>query len=167
MGHRVTAKDILMKTPVALGATDLPARTGSEYPPPHDAPCQARSRRRLGDAFGLTQFGVNLLELPPGAWSSQRHWHERQDELIYVLDGEITLVTDEGETLLTPGMTAGFRAGSGNGHHLVNRSAAIARVLEVGTRTADEVSHYPDIDMMYREDSGDVGYYTADGRRLK
>ena len=94
---------------IATRALDLPARTGSGYPPPHDVPCQARSRRRLADAFGLTQFGVNLLELPPGAWSSQRHWHERQDELIYVLEGEVTLVTDEGETLLGPGMTAGFR----------------------------------------------------------
>ncbi len=156
-----------MATPVALGAIDLPARTGSGYPPPHDAPCRPRSRRRLADAFGLTQFGVNLLELPPGAWSSQRHWHERQDELIYVLEGEVTLVTDEGETRLTPGMTAGFRAGSGNGHHLVNRSAAVARVLEVGTRTNQEVAHYPDIGMMYREDARGAGYYTTDGRPLK
>ena len=156
-----------MGTPVALNIDDLPVRTGSGYPAPHDAPCQARSRRRLADAFGLTQFGVNILELPPGAWSSQRHWHERQDELIYVLAGEVTLVTDEGETRLTPGMTAGFRAGSGNGHHLVNRSAAIARVLEVGTRTDQEVAHYPDIAMMFRQDTGSSGYYTADGRPLK
>ena len=156
-----------MGTPVALSVDDLPVRTGSGYPAPHDAPCQARSRRRLADAFGLTQFGVNILELPPGAWSSQRHWHERQDELIYVLAGEVTLVTDEGETRLTPGMTAGFRAGSGNGHHLVNRSAATARVLEVGTRTDQEVAHYPDIAMMFRQDTGSAGYYTADGRPLK
>ena len=156
-----------MGTPVALSVDDLPVRTGSGYPAPHDAPCQARSRRRLADAFGLTQFGVNILELPPGAWSSQRHWHERQDELIYVLAGEVTLVTDEGEARLTPGMTAGFRAGSGNGHHLVNRSAAIARILEVGTRTHQEVAHYPDIAMMFRQDTGSAGYYTADGRPLK
>ena len=84
-----------------------------------------------------------------------------------MLAGEVTLVTDEGETRLTPGMTAGFRAGSGNGHHLVNRSAAIARVLEVGTRTDQEVAHYPDIAMMFRQDTGSAGYYTADGRPLK
>lgn len=152
---------------IAARALDLPSRTGSGYPAPHDAPCQLRSRRRLGDAFGLTQFGVNLLELPPGAWSSQRHWHEQQEELIYVLEGEVTLVTDEGETVLTPGMTAGFRAGSGNGHHLVNRSASPVRVLEVGTRTDKEVAHYPDIAMMFRQDGAEGAYYTADGRPLK
>jgi uncharacterized cupin superfamily protein len=152
---------------IATRALDLPMRTGSGYPAPYDVPCQARGRRRLADAFGLTQFGANLLELPPGAWSSQRHWHERQDELIYVLEGEVTLVTDEGETLLTPGMTAGFRAGSGNGHHLVNRSASTVRVLEVGTRTAQEVAHYSDIGMMFRQNGAEGGYYTADGRPLK
>jgi uncharacterized cupin superfamily protein len=154
-------------TPVAVRATDLPAETGTAYPAPHDLPCRARRRTRLGDAFELSQFGINLLELPPGTWSSQRHWHERQDELVYVLEGEVVLVTDEGETILTPGMTAGFRAGAGNGHHLVNRSGAVVRVLEVGTRTVDEVARYPDIGMMYREDAGGAGYFTADGRPLK
>jgi uncharacterized cupin superfamily protein len=152
---------------IATKALDLPARRGSGYPTPHDIPCRERIRHALADAFGLSQFGVNLLELPPGAWSSQRHWHEQQDELVYVLEGEVTLVTDEGETVLTPGMTAGFRAGSGNGHHLVNRSSSPARVLEVGTRTAAEVAHYPDIGMMYRQDASAAGYYTADGRPLK
>jgi uncharacterized cupin superfamily protein len=152
---------------IAIRANDLPARRGSGYPSPHDAPCRERIRRALGDAFGLSQFGVNLLELPPGTWSSQRHWHERQDELVYVVEGEVTLVTDEGETILTPGMTAGFRAGSGNGHHLVNRSDATVRVLEVGTRTVEEVAHYSDIAMMHREDAGGAGYFTADGRPLK
>ena len=154
-------------TPIVVKATELPARVGSGYPSPHDVPCQARGRRALGDAFGLSQFGVNLLELPPGTWSSQRHWHERQDEFVYVLEGEVVLVTDEGETILTPGMTAGFRAGSANGHHLVNRSNATVRVLEVGTRTVEEVARYPDIGMMYREDAGSSGYFTADGRPLK
>src|SRR5262245_63272841 len=116
-------------TKPALHVDDLPVRTGSTYPPPHDAPCRQRRRRRLSDAFGLSQFGVNLLELPPGAWSSQRHWHEREDEFVYVLDGEVTLVTDAGATTLTPGMVAGFRAGEPNGHHLVNRSDKVARVL--------------------------------------
>jgi len=151
-------------TKPALPVDDLPVRTGSGYPSPHDVPCRQRRRRALGDAFGLSQFGVNLLELPPGAWSSQRHWHERQDEFIYVLEGEVTLVTNEGDTVLKPGMVAGFRAGEANGHHLTNRSNAVARVLEMGTRTAEETAHYPDIGMMYREGEG---YLTADGRRLK
>jgi uncharacterized cupin superfamily protein len=149
---------------IALHVDDLPVRTGTDYPPPHDLPCRQRRRRRLGDALGLSQFGVNLLELAPGTWSAQRHWHERQDEFIYVLEGEVTLVTDEGETVLKPGMIAGFRAGDANGHHLVNRSNAVARVLEMGTRTAEETAHYPDIAMMYREGEG---YLTADGRPLK
>jgi hypothetical protein len=84
---------------IAESALDLPARQGTDYPPPHDAPCLNRIRRALGDAFGLSQFGVNLLDLPPGTWSSQRHWHERQDEFVYVLEGEVVLVTDEGESL--------------------------------------------------------------------
>ena len=151
---------------IAARALDLRARTGSDYPAPHDVPCLARIRRTLGDVFGLSQFGVNLLDLPAGAWSSQRRWHERQDEFVYVLDGEVVLVTDEGETLLTPGMIAGFRAGSSNGHHLVNRSDRTARVLEVGTRTVEEVAHYSDIDMMVREDVGGWGYTTKDGRPL-
>lgn len=144
--------------PIAARASDLPAKTGTSYPAPHDGPCRERRRTRLGDVFGLSQFGVNLLELPPGSWSSQRHWHERQDEFVYVLEGEVALVTDRGETILTPGMTAGFRAGSGDGHHLVNRSGAVVRLLEVGTRTAEEVAHYPDIGMMYREDASGSGY---------
>src|SRR5260370_31776912 len=125
--------------PVAARVSEVRAGVGTDYPPPHDAPCRERRRRRLGEVFGLSQFGVNQLELPPGAWSSQRHWHERQDELVYVLEGEVTLVTDEGETTLSAGMTAGFRAGSGNGHHLVNRSAKTVRVLKVGTPPLDEV----------------------------
>jgi uncharacterized cupin superfamily protein len=152
---------------IAVRALDLLSRRGSGYPAPHDVPCRERVRRTLGDVFGLSQFGVNLLELAPGAWSSQRHWHERQDELVYVLEGDATVVTDEGETMLSAGMVAGFRAGSGNGHHIVNRSNAVVRLLEVGTRTAEETAHYSDIDMMYREDSDTEGYFTKDGRPLK
>jgi uncharacterized cupin superfamily protein len=151
-------------TRTALHTNDVEMHTGTDYPAPHDVPCRQRRRRRLSDAFGLSQFGVNLLELPPGAWSSQRHWHERQDEFVYVLEGEVTLVTDEGETILIAGMVAGFRAGEANGHHLTNRSNALARVLEMGTRTAEETARYPDIGMMYREDQG---YSTLDGRPLK
>ena len=152
---------------IAARALDLPARQGTDYPAPHDAPCRTRIRRALGDVFGLSQFGVNMLDLPPGTWSSQRHWHEQQDEFVYVLEGEVVLVTDEGETVLRPGMVAGFRAGTGNGHHLVNRSDKAARVLEVGTRTAEEVAYYSDIDMMVRDNPNSCDYFTKDGRPLK
>jgi len=152
---------------IAARALDLPARRGSGYPTPHDVPCRERVRHTLGDVFGLTQFGVNLLELAPGTWSSQRHWHERQDEFVYVLEGEATLMTDEGETVLSAGMVAGFKAASGNGHHIVNRSNAVVRLLEVGTRTTEETATYSDIDMMYREDATAEGYFTKDGRPLK
>lgn len=152
---------------IAVSALDLPARQGTDYPPPHDAPCLNRIRRALGDAFGLSQFGVNLLDLAPGTWSSQRHWHEQQDEFVYVLEGEVVLVTDEGETVLRPGMVAGFRAGKANGHHLVNRSDKTVRVLEVGTRTVEEVAYYSDIDMMVRENADGWGYSTKDGQPLK
>ena len=153
--------------PTSARARDLPEQVGSDYPAPHDAPCRARSRRALGDAFGLTQFGVNLLELPPGAWSSQRHWHECQDEFVYVLDGEVALVTNAGETVLSAGMVAGFRAGEPDGHHLVNRSAMVARVIEVGTRGGPEVARYPDIAMMIREDANGSAYSTMDGRPIE
>ena len=151
-------------TKPALHVNEVTPGTGTDYPAPHDRPCRQRQRRRLSDAFGLDQFGVNLVELAPGTWSSQRHWHERQDEFIYVVEGEVSLVTDSGETPLRAGMFAGFRAGDGNGHHLVNRSAAVAKVLEVGTRTAEETAHYSDIDMIYREGEG---YLTRDGQPLK
>jgi len=152
---------------IAIAALDLPARQGTDYPAPHDAPCRNRIRRALGDAFGLSQFGVNMLDLPPGTWSSQRHWHEQQDEFVYVLEGEVVLVTDEGETVLRPGMVAGFRAATGNGHHLVNRSDKTARVLEVGTRTTEEVAYYSNIDMMVRDTADGSVYFTKDGRPLK
>jgi uncharacterized cupin superfamily protein len=153
-----------MADKAALHVDDVSMRVGTGYPAPHDVPCRQRGRRRLSDAFDLAQFGANLLELPPGAWSSHRHWHERQDEFIYVVEGEVTLVTNAGETRLTAGMFAGFPANTGNGHHLINRSAAVAKILEVGTRTAEETAHYPDIGMMYREGEG---YLTPDGKPFK
>jgi uncharacterized cupin superfamily protein len=106
-----------------------------------------RERRRLGDPLGLQNFGVNLLTLPPGAASSQRHWHTRQDEFIYVLEGEVTLVTDAGKQVLTAGMCAGFPAGKPDGHHLINRSKSQVKVLEVGDRTSGDRFTYSDIDM--------------------
>lgn len=130
-----------------IDPSTIEAMVGSTYPPPFDEPCRARERRRLGDAAGLSQFGVNLLRLPPGAWSSQRHWHEKEDEFIYVLGGEVTLVTDDGPELLRTGDAAGFRAGDANGHCLQNRSDADVLVLEIGTRMPGEVAFYSDIDM--------------------
>jgi uncharacterized cupin superfamily protein len=124
-------------------------RTGSSYPPPFDAPCVARKRRRLGDAAGLTDFGVNLLHLPPGSWSSQRHWHALEDEFVYVLEGEVVLVTDAGEEVLRPGDAAGFKAGVPDGHHLQNRSDKEAVMLEIGSRKPEESGEYSDIDMRF------------------
>jgi len=122
--------------------------TGSDYPPPYDAPCRARGRWRLGDAAGLTQFGVNLLELDPGEWSSQRHWHTAEDEFAYVLSGEVVLVSDAGEEVLRAGDCVGFKCGDPDGHHLQNRSDAKAMVLEVGSRRpAEDACSYPDIDL--------------------
>ncbi len=126
-------------------------RVDSADPPPFDEPCRARRRSKLGDAAGLTQFGVNLMRLPPGCWSSQRHWHTHEDEFVYVLEGELTLVTDAGEQVLHPGMAAGFPAGTPDGHHLINRTYRPATYLEVGTRREDvDEIDYPDIDMAVR-----------------
>jgi uncharacterized cupin superfamily protein len=138
-----------------LDSMNVMARTGSAYPAPFDEAVVGRAKRGLGDALGLTQFGVNLVTLAPGAWSSQRHWHVNGDEFVYVLDGEVTLVTDAGETLLKPGMAAGFSAGRANGHHLINRAAKPVLYLEGGTRAEHEEAHYSDIDLKA---------HTVDGR---
>jgi uncharacterized cupin superfamily protein len=125
-----------------------PTRFGTGYPPPYDAPCLERKRWKLGDAAGLTQFGVNLQRLAPGVWSSQRHWHTAEDEFVWVVSGEVVLVTDEGEQVLRAGDCAGFPAGAPNGHHLQNRSSEEAVLLEVGSRKPDEDGvDYPDIDL--------------------
>lgn len=132
---------------VIVDPKSLPARIGTGYPPPYAEPCAKRIKRALGNAVGLKTFGVNLTELPPGTWSSQRHWHSRQDEFIYVLEGEITLVTDEGEFTLKPGMAAGFPAGKPNAHHLINRTDRPAVYLEIGDRPAGDQGFYPDADL--------------------
>ncbi len=131
-----------------IDLSDAPERKGSSYPPPFDAPCAKRVRRRLGLAGGLTDFGVNLMRLPPGAWSSQRHWHSHEDEFVHVLEGEVVLVEDGGETLLRAGDSAAFRKGTGNGHHLINRSGVMAVYLEVGSRAPEDVTTCSDIDLM-------------------
>src|SRR5262252_1123032 len=114
MGRGVTMPD-----KIAMRVEDVPMRVGSGYPAPHDKPCQQRGRRRLSDPFGLTQYGANQLELPPGSWSSQRHWHERQDEFVLVLQDGVTFVPNEAEIVLKAGMFSVFRAVQANGHNLV------------------------------------------------
>lgn len=136
---------------------------GSSYPPPFDEPCRNRTRRRIGDEAGLTQFGVNVLVLPPGAWSAQRHWHTDEDELIYVLSGEVVLVTDGGEEILRAGDAAGFNAGEPNGHHLQNRSAADAHLLEIGSRIEHDATHYPGIDLYFPPGGKSVNFTHING----
>src|SRR5260221_12713965 len=116
-----------------INLATAPTETVTLHPPPFADPCRKRARIKLGDAAGLTQFGVNLCTLPPGTWSSQRHWHTREDELIYVVSGEVTLVTDGGEEVLRAGDSAGFKAGDKNGHTFQNRSLSDVLILEVGT----------------------------------
>ena len=127
----------------------LPVDERTGYPPPYDRVVAGRSRKRLGNAAGLDQFGVNLTTLAPGAASAQRHWHEREDEFVYVLEGEVVLRTDAGEQLLTAGMCAGFPAGNADGHQFINRSAAPAVFLEVSNRESADTAYYPELDMMY------------------
>jgi len=147
----------------AIEAMAVTPVVGSAYPEPFKALVAGRERRPLGDAFGLTNFGVNLLRVPPGCASSQRHWHSRQDELVYVLSGELVLVTDAGEQLLTAGMAAGFPAGRADGHHLVNRSARDAVVIEIGDRMPGDEVDYSDIDMLVRWIGGEERFVHKDG----
>ena len=138
----------------------VPVETGSSYPAPFDIPCLAQSCQRLARSAGLTQFGVNLTVLQPRAWTSQRHWHQQEDEFVWVIEGEVTLVTDAGEEILRPGDCAAFPAGEPNGHHLINRSSKPAKVLEIGTSAPNERCVYPDIDLI--ADSA-TGYTHRDG----
>ena len=147
-----------------IDAKSLPETIGTLYPPPYDQPCRVRGRRKLGDAAGLTQFGVNLLRLPPGAWSSQRHWHATQDEFIYVLAGQVVLATNDGEEILGPGDCAGFKAGEENGHHLMNRDDTEALVLEIGSRAEGDRGFYSDIDLETPPGGKPALYTHKDGR---
>jgi uncharacterized cupin superfamily protein len=144
-----------------VDAATAPTREGSAYPAPFNEPCMARVRKRLGLAGGLTDFGVNLTSLSPGGWSSQRHWHSHEDEIVYVLEGELILVEDEGETVLQAGDCAAFPKNTGNGHHLINRSDEPAVFLEIGTRVPADVATYSDIDMMVA--AADGQYVHKDG----
>jgi uncharacterized cupin superfamily protein len=144
-----------------IDPTKVVAVIGTDYPKPHNAPCLSRERKKLGDIANLTQFGVNLLRLPPGVWSSQRHWHTDEDEFVFIVEGEVVLVTDNGEEVLRAGDCAGFKANEPNGHHLQNRSQRDAVVLEVGGRSKRDATSYSDIDM--RIDPGSDRYTRQDG----
>jgi len=146
-----------------IDVTALTPVVGTTYPPPFDTPCRSRERSKLGDAAGLTQFGVNLCRLQPGAWSSQRHWHTAEDEFVYVVSGEVVLVTDGGEEVLRAGDAAGFPANDANGHCFQNRSDREAQIIEVGTRVAGDVAYYPDIDMVAPAGGKPAAYTRRDG----
>ena len=144
-----------------------PVKTGSIYPAPWAAMMAGRSSLRLGAAGGLTQFGVNLVTLAPGAMSSLRHWHEREDEFVWVVSGALTLVQDGGETAMGPGDCAAFPAGVADGHHFVNRSGAEASFLVAGTRSPDEVAHYSDVDLKLTMTAGRPVFTRRDGGAIE
>ena len=144
-----------------LDLSAIPGRRGSNYPAPFAEQAAGRIRQALGVAGGLTDFGVNLTQLPPGAWSSQRHWHSEEDEFVYVISGELTLLTDAGERRLRAGDCAAYPKNTPDGHHMINRSNAVALYLDIGTRSANDVCTYPDIDMHADKDSG---YTHKDGQ---
>jgi uncharacterized cupin superfamily protein len=131
-----------------INPENIPEKTGTNYPDEFKSIVAGRYRRRLGDVAGLKNFGVNLTRLLPGSCSALRHWHKKQDEFIYIVSGELVLVTNEGEETLTAGMSAGFPAGVANGHHLINRSNADAIYLEIGDRTLNDEVDYPDVDLI-------------------
>lgn len=145
----------------------VPLKTGSIYPEPYAAMMQGRSSLRLGEAGGLTQFGVNLIMLEPGAMSSLRHWHHNEDEFVWIVEGECTLVQDEGETVMRPGDCAAFPAGNPNGHHFLNRTDQVAKFLVVGTKAPQEVGVYSDIDLMVKIGSGRAEFTHKDGTPFK
>ncbi len=147
-----------------IDIASLPIDSRTNYPAPLDRVVLGRQRKRLGTAVGLDQFGVNLTTLKPGAASALRHWHEKEDELIYMLEGEVVLMEDGGETVLKPGDAAGFKANNGNGHHLVNRSNRDAVYLEIGTRSKHERAHYPDVDLLVVRDDNGMRYTHKDGK---
>lgn len=141
----------------------IPVRTSTIYPAEFAAAMAGRSKQALGNAAGLDQFGVNLTRLAPGARSSLSHWHENEDEFVYMLEGEVTLVEGDGETVLKAGDAAGFKAGVKTGHHLENRSGSDALYLEVGTRAQAERGHYPNHDLVFERINGTVRFLHRDG----
>jgi uncharacterized cupin superfamily protein len=144
-----------------IDVSAVPVRLGTGYPSQFNEACAGRTRKRLGDFGKLTDFGVNLMTLPPGKWSSQRHWHSHEDEFVYVLQGELTLVEDSGAVALQAGECACFPKGTGNGHHLRNTSSSVAVYLEVGSRHPDDLTTCSDIDL--QSSSRDGAFVHKDG----
>ena len=152
------------KNQMAISAAEAPARAkASNYPEPFASRMAGREKRPLGDLFGLTNFGINLTRLAPNAVSALRHAHSKQDEFVYILQGHPTLRTDEGRTKLSPGMCAGFKAGSGNGHHLINETSEDVVYLEVGDRTPGDEGSYPDDDLKALLRDGKFKFVHKDG----
>ena len=151
-------------TAPALDPATVETRMGTNYPEHFTENVKEREKRMVGDVLGLTQFGVNIVRLAPGVMSSQRHWHSHEDEFVLVLEGKLALVTDSGEQILGPGMVAGFPAGSGDGHHLINHSGQDAVYLEVGSREeANDDVDYSDIDLIRRKKDGKRVFFHKDG----
>lgn len=150
-----------------IDQSKCPVKTGSIYPEPYASMMQGRSSLRLGDAGGLTQFGANLVMLEPGALSSLRHWHQNEDEFVWVVEGECTLVQDAGEVVMRPGDCAAFPAGSTDGHHFINRSDRPAKFLVVGSKAKREVATYSDVDLMVEMESGKASFTYKDGTPFK
>jgi len=141
----------------------VPVKSGTFYPAQFQAECRGRHKQALGDGVGLTQFGVNITRISPGAASALLHWHEQEDEFIYMLEGELVLVENDGEVVLKPGDAAGFKAGSGNAHRLINRGSRDAVYFEVGTRAKSERVHYPDVDLVMERDEKGRRYLHRSG----
>ena len=146
-----------------LDLSQVPVKTGSIYPEPYASMVKGRSSLRLGDAGGLTQFGVNLVMLEPGAMSSLRHWHMAEDEFVMVTEGECVMVQDEGETVMRPGDCAAFPAGSTNGHHFINRTDKVAKFLVIGSKAKREVATYSDVDLKVEIEAGRARFTYKDG----
>ncbi|MGH6768902.1 MAG: cupin domain-containing protein [Xanthobacteraceae bacterium] len=146
-----------------IDVANIPVETGTNYPEQFQQVVAGRRRKRLGNAVGLDQFGVNLTRIKPGTSSALRHWHAVEDELVYILEGEVVLVEDGGETVLRPGDAAGFKANSGNGHHLVNRSDRDAVYLEIGSRAMHDKVVYPDVDLVNRKDERGTLFFHKSG----
>ncbi len=150
-----------------IDITSIAAQHVASYPREFAPVISGREKQRIGDAAGLTQFGVNITRIKAGSASALRHWHEREDEFIYMLEGELVLREDAGETVLRAGDAAGFKAGSGIGHCLVNRTGRDAVYLEVGTRADSERVHYPDVDFLMERDGSGRRYFRKSGERIR
>jgi len=146
-----------------VDTAEIAIRVGTGYPTEFSDNCRLREKKVLGDLFNLTQFGVNLTTLPPGQWSALRHWHQNEDEFIYVVSGELVLVDDDGEHVLRAGMCAGFQAGVKNGHHIINKSDQPASIMEVGTRAETEHVEYPDVDLVAEKDENGFRFSNQKG----